>query len=208
MPKRPSSIEYRKNLKQKILEVSLDMFRTKGLKAVKMDDIAKRLSISKRTLYEIYPKKETIAYEALKTGSEMRRKTLKEAIEKCDDIMDIFAAYFKSHIADIKSTNPVLLEDINNYPMVKHYFEAQNKEHAKFSIEFYQRGKAEGYFIDNVNYEIIKEISSGTSNYIASNMLYMRFTPSEILHSIIIMYVRSVCTEEGMKRIDKLLETI
>ena len=53
MPKRPSSIEYRKNLKQKILEVSLDMFRTKGLKAVKMDDIAKRLSIVQKRLKKI-----------------------------------------------------------------------------------------------------------------------------------------------------------
>lgn len=208
MPKRPSSIEYRNNLKQKILEVSLDMFRTKGLKAVKMDDIARKLSISKRTLYEIYPKKETIVYEALKTASEMRSKSLEASIQKCDDIMDIFAAYLKSHIADLKSTNPILVEDINNYPSVKHYFETRNKEHEKFSIEFYQRGKAEGYFIDNVNYEIIKEITSGTSSYIANNMFYKRFTLSEILHSIIIMYVRSVCTEAGIKRLDKLLETI
>lgn len=208
MPKRPSSIEYRNNLKTKILEVSIDMFRVKGLKAVKMDDIAKKLSISKRTLYEIYPKKETLIYEALKTASEKRHNTLMEAIKKCDDIMDVFAEFLRSRITDIKSTNPILVEDIDYYPSVKNYFETIDKEHAKCSIDFYKRGKDEGYFIDNVNLEILKDITSDTSNYIANNMLYKRFTPGEILHTIIILYVRSICTEKGMRRIDQLLETI
>ena len=41
---------YRQSLKDKILETSMKMFQEKGIRAVKMDVISNRLSISKRTL--------------------------------------------------------------------------------------------------------------------------------------------------------------
>jgi len=44
---------YRQNLKSKILTVASQEFTRRGVRAVKMDDIANALSISKRTLYEI-----------------------------------------------------------------------------------------------------------------------------------------------------------
>ena len=49
---------YRQELKERILTLSLRECKAKGVKAVKMDDLAKQLSISKRTLYEIYANKE------------------------------------------------------------------------------------------------------------------------------------------------------
>lgn len=54
---------YRKGLKEKILQTSMQMFKVHGIKAVKMDDIATRLSISKRTLYEIYANKEVFYWK-------------------------------------------------------------------------------------------------------------------------------------------------
>ena len=45
---------YKKALKGRIMETAMKAFAERGVKAVKMDDIAQMLSISKRTLYEIY----------------------------------------------------------------------------------------------------------------------------------------------------------
>ena len=45
---------YRQSLKGKILETATKAFLSRGIKAVKMDDIASILSISKRTVYELY----------------------------------------------------------------------------------------------------------------------------------------------------------
>ena len=51
---------YRMELPAKIMHVAMREFRRCGVKAVKMDDIASRLSISKRTLYEIFSNKEEL----------------------------------------------------------------------------------------------------------------------------------------------------
>ena len=68
MRKNNSQNSYRQELRERILATAMNEFYTKGIKAVKMDDIAKRLSISKRTLYEIYQNKEELLLEGMKAS--------------------------------------------------------------------------------------------------------------------------------------------
>ena len=60
----------RKALRERIIRTAYASFTKKGIKAITMDDIANLLSISKRTLYEIFRDKETlqIALQAALTG--------------------------------------------------------------------------------------------------------------------------------------------
>ena len=53
MQKNSSVTSYRQQLREKILKISMEEFKSKGIRAVKMDDIAALLGISKRTLYEM-----------------------------------------------------------------------------------------------------------------------------------------------------------
>ena len=56
---------YRQELSENILHTALKLFWKKGIKAVKMDDIAAQMSISKRTLYELYRNKEVLLLVAV-----------------------------------------------------------------------------------------------------------------------------------------------
>ena len=53
---------YKEALKDKILTTAMTAFARNGIRAVKMDDIANALSISKRTLYEVYRNKEDLLF--------------------------------------------------------------------------------------------------------------------------------------------------
>ena len=48
----------REELRRLVVSASGEMFFRNGIRQVKMDDIASKLSISKRTLYEIFANKE------------------------------------------------------------------------------------------------------------------------------------------------------
>ena len=54
MYKGSSQTCYKLELRNRILKAAMTEFLHKGVKSVKMDDIANTLAISKRTLYEIY----------------------------------------------------------------------------------------------------------------------------------------------------------
>ena len=70
MYKTNTPTEYREQLRGRILETAMKEFCARGIKQVKMDDIARKLGISKRTLYEIYANKETLLFEGVKQREE------------------------------------------------------------------------------------------------------------------------------------------
>ena len=49
--------------KEYIIEQATEMFRQLGIKAVRMDDIAHNLGVSKRTLYELFEDKMNLLKE-------------------------------------------------------------------------------------------------------------------------------------------------
>lgn len=72
MHKESSQTCYKLELRNRILKAAMTEFLHKGVKSVKMDDIANALAISKRTLYEIYSNKEELLLEAVRI---MRRSS-------------------------------------------------------------------------------------------------------------------------------------
>ena len=60
MQEKKTITAYKKGLREVILKTAMKAFAEKGIRAVKMDDIAESLSISKRTMYEIYATKEEL----------------------------------------------------------------------------------------------------------------------------------------------------
>lgn len=48
--------------KEKIVAQAMQIFLKQGIKAVRMDDIAQMMGISKRTLYELFGDKETLLF--------------------------------------------------------------------------------------------------------------------------------------------------
>ena len=53
---------YKQGLRVKILTTAMADFRQRGIRGVTMDDVATELGISKRTLYEIFDKKEDLLF--------------------------------------------------------------------------------------------------------------------------------------------------
>lgn len=47
--------------KEQVMTTALDLFSQYGIKSVSMDDIARNIGISKRTIYEFFEDKETLS---------------------------------------------------------------------------------------------------------------------------------------------------
>ncbi len=114
---------YKESLKEKILSAAMALFAEKGIKAVKMDDIANSLSISKRTIYEICENKEDLLFEGVKKRKSAQQEALREFAEGADNVMDIVLHSFRLTIEQFKFTNPVFYSDLMKYPRIMRYFE-------------------------------------------------------------------------------------
>ena len=60
--------------KQRILELSNKLFLKHGIRSVSMDDLARHLGVSKKTIYQFYDKKEDLVHDIVQIHIEKEKK--------------------------------------------------------------------------------------------------------------------------------------
>lgn len=202
------STAYRQTLKEKILSTAMHEFENNGIRAVKMDDIASRLSISKRTLYEIYSNKEELLFEGVKKRHAEKNAYLKKLSDSGVSTMDILIELYRIQIEEFGRTNPAFFADMQRYPELLDYFEDMHRQTTDNAIEFFKRGIKEGFFISTVNYQIISRVGCAATQYVMSTYMYNKFSMKEIMRSFVMVFIRGFCTDKGIKVIDKFFEDV
>ena len=193
---------YRQNLKVKIVATATSMFHKHGIKSVKMDDIANALSISKRTLYEIYDNKEDLLYEVVCTHELESRNRMKQLNESGANVMDILIGYLKDSLVELGKIEPIFLEEIRKYPNVMMQLKQTKEMRRKEAIAFFKRGVDEGYFLENVNFEILRTLSDLAMSGAMSSSLAKKYDIKELFHTFTFLFIRSIGTLKGIKVLD------
>lgn len=196
---------YRQSLKDRILETAMSLFVRKGIRAVKMDDIANMLSISKRTLYEVYSDKEHLLYEGIKMYQDRRHEQMKEFAARSSNVMDVILQAYKLNMESFKETVPVFFDDLEKYPAIQEYFEKEKKNIRTQFVDFLRRGIEERYFRDGINLELIAHMFDAQGKYVMSAQLYRHYPMDEIWQNLVLVSLRGICTAEGVKVLDAFL---
>lgn len=208
MQKNSSVTSYRQQLREKMLKISMEEFKSKGIRAVKMDDIAALLGISKRTLYEIYSNKEELLLECVKF-QEGQYDAYMASFEKdpSNNVIDIIIEFYNKQIQWLSDVNPLYFSDIQKYSQVVSYFERRDIERKQDKMIFYQRGIREGVFRDDVDYDVLSRILKASIDYIKQTQMYKEYDLTRILNNIIMLFIRGVCTYDGIKQFDALMSS-
>lgn len=197
---------YRKELRKQVLATAAELFYRHGVRHVKMDDIANALTISKRTLYETYANKADLLLEVVTACEEQKERQLHAFVEAHPDTMDVVLEFYRMNIAELSEINPLFFEDIHKYPAVTGYLRDKSAARQASTSAFIERGVREGYFRSDVNFEIFRSIGEASSLYFMSTKLYHRFPMEDLFRTLIMVLLRGICTERGVKAIDEHLK--
>lgn len=198
---------YKMELRNRILKAAMTEFLHKGVKSVKMDDIANTLAISKRTLYEIYSNKEELLLEAVRIHEqEFNDHMLQYSLDKNHNVMDIIIEFYKKKLLDIADVSPLFLVELRKYKQVVEYLKKQNAERHNNALLFFHRGVKEGFFRSDLNCDIILKTSSASVNYAMETQMYKNYSITAIMHNTIFLYLRGICTTKGIKELDAAIE--
>lgn len=196
---------YRENLKTQILHSAMDLFSHHGIRAVKMDDVAASLTISKRTLYELYENKEVMLFEGMKLYHRLRSEQVEKIVLGCDNVMEIMLNLYRMKVDEFRQTNPAFYSDIKKYPSVLQYLEQENVNSCSKFQQFIKRGIQEGYFRPELNYDLAGRIFDVMGRYIMESQLYRNYSIEDIFQSFIFVSLRGLCTEKGVIALDEML---
>ncbi|MBQ9648781.1 MAG: TetR/AcrR family transcriptional regulator [Prevotella sp.] len=194
--------DYKKGLRARIIEAAMNAFRERGIRSVTMDDVAAELGISKRTLYEIFDKKEDLLFEGVKEMHETRTARMEVKLAHCENVMEIILAVYKIKVEDFRRTNPLFYADMVKYPQVGRYLAQQNQLMSSKTKQFIERGVEEGYFRSDVNYELVGRLFDALGKYVVESRLYQQYSIEDIFHGLIFVSLRGMCTEQGVRVLD------
>lgn len=199
--------EYKKELRGKLLTTAMEEFASRGIKAVKMDDIAAKLGISKRTMYEIYSTKEDILLEGILKHDENEERQFAEYMAKEPrTTMDIMIAFFRMQMKAASSVCPQFYSDLNKYQNVLKAIAKKHSERDMRALDFFKKGVEEGYFRSDFDYTLLLTIVRQSMQYIMDSQLYKQYGTQHLFRNMIMLFIRGFATQKGIIEFDKALE--
>jgi AcrR family transcriptional regulator len=210
MQEKEETTPYRRTLKNKVLDVAIKLFIVHGVRAVKMDDIAQELGISKRTLYEIYTDKEELLYQSVCRYDRQKQEHLSQYARQ-HHVVDIIMEAYQLKTKELKRINPVFFTDVLRYPKVEAYIKTERERTRVAFRQFMSRGVEEGLFQQQINYDIITQLFDAIGNHIMCNKLLQTFSIEQLFVNMFLVPLRGLCTAKGQTLMDveiaKILQT-
>ncbi|MDE6246393.1 MAG: TetR/AcrR family transcriptional regulator [Muribaculaceae bacterium] len=200
---RLSSEDYN-TLLERIHPIILD----KGLKAATMDIVAKRLQMSKRTLYEIFDSKDDMILKVLSHHADQNHKAVWEIMHTAPNVMEAFIKIFALHRDDFHQMNIAFFKDIDRlYSNIRPEHEENHKKFQKEMLKFINMGIEEGYIRGDLNFPILLRMVEIQMESIKrmEELFPPEITMIELFDTIIVSFLRSISTVKGVELLEQLI---
>jgi len=195
-------------MKDKILESATEMFLTYGFKSVTMDDIAEKMSISKKTIYTHFNNKTKLVeettfgmFECISTGIDLICELDYNPIEELFQIKK----FILEHLKDEKSSPIYQLQKF--YPKIH-----ANLTRKQFDVmqgcvvANLERGVHDGIFRKEINIQFITRVyfkgMVGIKD--AETFPAEMFSMNYLLENYLEYHVRGIATEKGIQTLEKI----
>ncbi|MGI9527103.1 MAG: TetR/AcrR family transcriptional regulator [Weeksellaceae bacterium] len=198
--------------RKRIIKEASEMFYAVGFKTLTMDDIANQLSMSKKTLYELFGSKENLIKEVLQYSFEdIQENFSKIQGENLDAVEELIL--LKQYVD--KKYNSAQRQSCL-YQLQRYYAKLYQKifmaEHHKIIARLennFKKGKEQGLYRETIVPEIYAslyfETQTSLKKYNNFNMnLEKQYEMAEIHADI---FIRGILSAEGLKRYEQITTT-
>lgn len=198
--------DYKKKLKPTILAEAERSFCENGIRAVKMDDIARNLGISKRTLYEIYSNKEDVLVDVIQDILKRHKARLNDFAANCKNVIDVMLEALRTQIEFSAHTHADFFKDLNRYPaaevILSEYIDGQEKE----ACDFFYKGVEQGYFRPEIDYSVFERICTGSLKMIRTDSSYKNLSYQQLFVNYQCVLIRGISTDKGLLCLEEFIK--
>ncbi|MCE3295115.1 MAG: hypothetical protein K0R65_829 [Crocinitomicaceae bacterium] len=188
--------------KLEIIDKATAIFLKYGIKSVTMDDMARELGMSKKTLYTYFTDKNDLVLQILtvKTKADQNQCCLiKEEAENAIDEMFLINQFVS---AMMKNVHPSVFYDLKKFhPDALVIFHEHKWKFVKGTImENIARGKKEGLYRMELPDEIISIIYVGATDLISNGEAFAALdkTSDQVYYEIMKFQLHGLVTEKGL----------
>jgi TetR/AcrR family transcriptional regulator, cholesterol catabolism regulator len=191
------------NIKDKILKGAEDLFMKYGIRSISMDDIARHLSVSKKTLYQHFADKEDIVTMTCQSHLNRNSQEFINIKDKSTNAIEELANISMCLKRSMEDINPSLLFDLQKYhPRAwSVWLNHKNKFIRDSVVRNLRQGIEEGYFRPEINTEIIAAMRLELVQLAFDEEIFPRekFRLPDVQMAIFDHFVHGLVTERGRK---------
>lgn len=194
-------------VKERIVRETFRLLSKKSIRAITMDEIAGKLGISKRTLYENFEDKKSLVKECLIMYMKEKEETLESVIKDEENTFTVFITEMLYANEIIKELGYDLILDIKKYyPEVfkETIFKDMNESREQACIDI-EKAKEQGLIKENISTEFIVNMIELNMKHATQREYYdnMGLNAQTVANTHLFVILRGVSTPEGMELLDK-----
>ena len=185
-----------------ILEKILSMFRRYGIRSITMDDIARELGISKKTLYHDFEDKNDLIKRVIDYDILVKRRFL-EQVNRANygAIEELF--YVNEKIQqDRSSYSPTFYYDLKKYhpETYRRWLEEKRQNMFDLIVGNLQKGKREGVFREEIHEDTIGKLYMARMEILSNDEIsdVLQTISPEFMQEIFDYHLHGICNETGL----------
>jgi len=200
------------NNKEKLLKGAEELFMKYGVRSISMDDIARHLSVSKKTLYHHFEDKDDLVCMVCKGHMQKEKKqfdTLRDGAVNAIDELARLSVYMRK---DIENINPSLLFDLQKYhPKAwQVWLDFKHKVIRESMIRNLKQGIEEGYYRAEINPDVLATLRIESMQLAFDEQIFphRNFSLADVQVQLFDHFVHGLVTEKGRKLYQRYKEKI
>src|SRR5258708_5175427 len=195
------------DIKDRILKGAMELFMKYGVRSVSMDDIARHLSVSKKTIYQYFADKDDVVTLVAKDHMDKGRiefEGLRDGAKNAIEELVRISACLKK---DMQEMNPSLLFDLEKYHAKgwSVWLDHKNKYIRDSVVRNLRQGIEEGYYRKDIQPEVLASIRIELVQLAFDEQIfpYNQFNLADVQIQILDHFIFGLLTDKGRKMYEK-----
>ena len=191
-------------VQQRIIEEASELFMRSGVKSTTMDDLARHMGISKRTIYENFKDKEALLIACIDAFRDENHVFFEKVFTKAENVVYAILVLLQKAATAQQQFN--MINDIRKYyPQVyKNHLTRLNDNKCREMGQLIERGIGEGVFRKELNPVVVAYFFCKQSDgFTVNDSVLDKFSFTEIFENIAMTFLRGICTLKGVEIIER-----
>jgi AcrR family transcriptional regulator len=197
------------DMKTQVLDTARELFMRYGVKSVTMDDLARELGISKKTLYQTIDKKADLIRQVIVQFLEGEQEAINFIRSQSENAISEMLAISKHLTTVLRQLRPSTVYDLQKYyRSAWKLIENHHRNHVYSVIrQNLVWGMEEGLYRKNLDPEIIARLYVGRSFILVDESVFslQENDRNHLLEQFIQYHIHGIASPEGLRELDKQL---
>ncbi len=171
-----------------------------------MDDVARHITISKKTLYQYFKDKKELVWAVLEHGDCEKKIDLSIFEQSNSNAIDDLFNFYNVQVEMIKNHKPAFVYDLKKYypDIFLHFQKIKHKRILESISTNLSKGKKEGLYRSDINEDILSRLSLMRIEGIMNSGIFRveEIVSTELFYEIFKYNIYGIVSDKGRKMLD------